>query len=75
MMSVGLVAKISNVTVETRIKGPRFFLSLFDRLLIRELVFFIPACNALDKVLIYSKKVKWIGIVSSQEFLTILEKT
>ena len=39
--------------VETRIIEPRFFPSSLDRLSISGLVFLIPACNVLNKALIY----------------------
>ena len=47
MMSVRLVVNVSSITVETRMKKLRFFLSLLDRprFLIRGLVLFIYRCK------------------------------
>ena len=54
-------------------KKPRFFLSSPDRFLNSELVFLIPACKVLNKVLTYSTCSACIYIVSAQELLMILE--
>ena len=59
--------------VETRIKKPRFFLSSPDRFLNSELVFLIPACKVLKKVLTYSTRFACIYIASAQGLLMILE--
>jgi len=40
-------------TIETHIKEPRLFLSSLDRFLSSGLIFSIPACKVLNKVLIY----------------------
>ena len=49
--------------VEICIKGPRFFLSSWDRFLISGLVFSIPACMVLNKVVIYTTCVACIYTV------------
>jgi len=56
-------------TVETLMKEPSFFLSNLDRFLISGLIFSIPACKILKKVLIYSTCFAYIYSVFSTRII------
>ena len=72
-------SKILQNAVETCMKEHRFFFDSLNRSLIKWLLFQIPACKVLDKVLIYTVHLDLINAVfqhkNSEELLRILKNS